>query len=115
MCELIAFFLLQLLEAATVQHIFMNNYQLCTEISETVLHHFIHCLATHGRHVQYLEFLHTIIKAEGKYVKKCQDMTMTEVGLLHCSPHRTMVIMILVHSDTNSLPLSLVPLPSLSL
>ncbi|MGH0141734.1 UNVERIFIED_CONTAM: hypothetical protein FKN15_031691 [Acipenser sinensis] len=70
---------LQLLEAATVQHIFMNNYQLCTEISETVLHHFIHCLATHGRHVQYLEFLHTIIKAEGKYVKKCQDMTMTEL------------------------------------
>ncbi|MGH0141198.1 UNVERIFIED_CONTAM: hypothetical protein FKN15_010726 [Acipenser sinensis] len=68
-----------LLEAATVQHIFMNNYQLCTEISETVLHHFIHCLATHGRHVQYLEFLHTIIKAEGKYVKKCQDMTMTEL------------------------------------
>ncbi|KAK1152141.1 hypothetical protein AOXY_G31363 [Acipenser oxyrinchus oxyrinchus] len=68
-----------LLEAETVQHIFMNNYQLCTEISETVLHHFIHCLATHGRHVQYLEFLHTIIKAEGKYVKKCQDMTMTEL------------------------------------
>jgi hypothetical protein len=44
-----------------------------------VLQHFIHCLATHGRHVQYLNFLHTIIKAEGKYVKKCQDMIMTEV------------------------------------
>ncbi|KAJ8386368.1 hypothetical protein AAFF_G00170730 [Aldrovandia affinis] len=68
-----------LLEAETVQHIFSNNYQLCTEISETVLQHFIHCLATHGRHVQYLNFLHTIIKAEGKYVKKCQDMIMTEL------------------------------------
>ncbi|XP_034721722.1 inositol 1,4,5-trisphosphate receptor type 3-like, partial [Etheostoma cragini] len=67
-----------LLEAETVQHIFCNNYQLCSEISESVLHHFIHCLATHGRHVQYLNFLHTIIKAEGKYVKKCQDMIMTE-------------------------------------
>lgn len=62
-----------------MQHIFSNNYQLCSEISETVLHHFIHCLATHGRHIQYLNFLHTIIKAEGKYVKKCQDMIMTEV------------------------------------
>ncbi|XP_071314904.1 inositol 1,4,5-trisphosphate-gated calcium channel ITPR3 isoform X2 [Trachinotus anak] len=68
-----------LLEAETVQHIFSNNYQLCTEISEGVLQHFIHCLATHGRHVQYLNFLHTIIKAEGKYVKKCQDMIMTEL------------------------------------
>uniref|UniRef100_A0A8B9LAA2 Inositol 1,4,5-trisphosphate receptor n=1 Tax=Astyanax mexicanus TaxID=7994 RepID=A0A8B9LAA2_ASTMX len=67
------------LEAETVQFIFSNNYQLCTEISETVLQHFIHCLATHGRHVQYLNFLHTIIKAEGKYVKKCQDMIMTEL------------------------------------
>lgn len=69
----------QVLEAETVQHIFSNNFLLCTEISETVLQHFIHCLATHGRHVQYLNFLHTIIKAEGKYVKKCQDMIMTEV------------------------------------
>ncbi|XP_064155906.1 inositol 1,4,5-trisphosphate receptor type 3 isoform X1 [Anguilla rostrata] len=68
-----------LLEAETVQHVFSNNYQLCTEISEAVLQHFIHCLATHGRHVQYLNFLHTIIKAEGKYVKKCQDMIMTEL------------------------------------
>ncbi|XP_030639388.1 inositol 1,4,5-trisphosphate-gated calcium channel ITPR3 [Chanos chanos] len=68
-----------LLEAETVQHIFSNNYQLCTEINESVLQHFINCLATHGRHVQYLNFLHTIIKAEGKYVKKCQDMIMTEL------------------------------------
>uniref|UniRef100_A0A8C9SUD7 Inositol 1,4,5-trisphosphate receptor n=1 Tax=Scleropages formosus TaxID=113540 RepID=A0A8C9SUD7_SCLFO len=68
-----------LLEAETVQHIFSNNYQLCSEISESVLQHFIHCLATHGRHVQYLNFLHTIIKAEGKYIKKCQDMIMTEL------------------------------------
>ncbi|XP_056279702.1 inositol 1,4,5-trisphosphate receptor type 3 isoform X2 [Pseudoliparis swirei] len=68
-----------LLEAETVQHIFCNNYQLCSEISESILQHFVHCLATHGRHVQYLYFLHTIIKAEGKYVKKCQDMIMTEL------------------------------------
>uniref|UniRef100_UPI00398F4F09 inositol 1,4,5-trisphosphate-gated calcium channel ITPR3 isoform X3 n=1 Tax=Pristiophorus japonicus TaxID=55135 RepID=UPI00398F4F09 len=68
-----------LLETETMQHIFMNNYQLCSEISETVLQHFVQCSATHGRHVKYLDFLHTIIKAEGKYVKKCQDMVMTEL------------------------------------
>uniref|UniRef100_A0A452DXP2 Inositol 1,4,5-trisphosphate receptor n=1 Tax=Capra hircus TaxID=9925 RepID=A0A452DXP2_CAPHI len=68
-----------LLEAETLQHIFLNNYQLCSEVGEPVLQHFVHLLATHGRHVQYLDFLHTVIKAEGKYVKKCQDMVMTEL------------------------------------
>lgn len=69
----------QLLEAETMRHIFMNNYQLCNEISDRVVHHFVHCIETHGRHVQYLKFLETIVKADGKYVKKCQDKVMTEV------------------------------------
>ncbi|XP_046889429.1 inositol 1,4,5-trisphosphate receptor type 2 [Hypomesus transpacificus] len=68
-----------LLEAETMRHIFMNNYYLCNEISERVVHHFVHCIETHGRHVQYLRFLQTIVKADGKYVKKCQDKVMTEL------------------------------------
>uniref|UniRef100_A0A3Q0QQ57 Inositol 1,4,5-trisphosphate receptor n=1 Tax=Amphilophus citrinellus TaxID=61819 RepID=A0A3Q0QQ57_AMPCI len=68
-----------LLEAETMRHIFMNNYQLCNEISDRVVHHFVHCIETHGRHVQYLRFLQTIVKADGKYVKKCQDKVMTEL------------------------------------
>ncbi|XP_072241680.1 inositol 1,4,5-trisphosphate-gated calcium channel ITPR2 isoform X2 [Leuresthes tenuis] len=68
-----------LLEAETLRHIFMNNYQLCNEISDRVVHHFVHCIETHGRHVQYLRFLQTIVKADGKYVKKCQDKVMTEL------------------------------------
>lgn len=64
-----------------MRHIFMNNYHLCNEISERVVQHFVHCIETHGRHVEYLRFLQTIVKADGKYVKKCQDMVMTEVGL----------------------------------
>jgi len=71
----------QLLEAETLRHIFMNNYQLCNEISDRVVHHFVHCIETHGRHVQYLRFLQTIVKADGKYVKKCQDKVMTEVRI----------------------------------
>ncbi|CAL8263789.1 unnamed protein product [Merluccius merluccius] len=68
-----------LLEAETMRHIFMNNYQLCNDISDRVVHHFVHCIETHGRHVQYLKFLQTIVKADGKYVKKCQDKVMTEL------------------------------------
>uniref|UniRef100_A0A8C8AP82 Inositol 1,4,5-trisphosphate receptor n=1 Tax=Otus sunia TaxID=257818 RepID=A0A8C8AP82_9STRI len=68
-----------LLEAESMRHIFMNNYLLCNEISERVVQHFVHCIETHGRHVEYLRFLQTIVKADGKYVKKCQDMVMTEL------------------------------------
>uniref|UniRef100_A0A7N4NHZ2 Inositol 1,4,5-trisphosphate receptor n=1 Tax=Sarcophilus harrisii TaxID=9305 RepID=A0A7N4NHZ2_SARHA len=68
-----------LLEAETMRHIFMNNYHLCNEISERVVQHFVRCIETHGRHVEYLRFLQTIVKADGKYVKKCQDMVMTEL------------------------------------
>lgn len=71
----------QLLEAETMRHIFMNNNQLCNEISDRVVHHFVHCIETHGRHIQYLRFLQTIVKCEGKYMKKCQDKVMTEVGV----------------------------------
>ncbi|CAB1313636.1 unnamed protein product, partial [Coregonus sp. 'balchen'] len=69
----------KLLEAETMRHIFMNNFHLCNEISDRVVHHFVHCIETHGRHVQYLKFLQTIVKADGKYVKKCQDKVMTEL------------------------------------
>lgn len=64
-----------------MRHIFMNNYQLCHEISDRVIHHFVHCIETHGRHVQYLRFLQTIVRADGKFVKKCQDKVMTEVWM----------------------------------
>lgn len=69
----------QILEATTMQHIFMNNFQLCSEINERVVQHFVHCTETHGRHVQYLKFLQTIVKAENKSIKKCQDIVMAEV------------------------------------
>lgn len=66
-----------------MQHIFMNNFQLCSEINERVVQHFVHCIETHGRSVHYLKFLQTIVKAENKFIKKCQDIVMAEV----CGPH----------------------------
>ncbi|XP_056373589.1 inositol 1,4,5-trisphosphate receptor type 2 isoform X2 [Hyla sarda] len=68
-----------LLEAETMRHIFMNNYHLCNEVSDRVVQHFVHCVETHGRHVEYLRFLQTVVKADGKYVKKSQDVVMTEL------------------------------------
>uniref|UniRef100_A0A7N8X3U9 Inositol 1,4,5-trisphosphate receptor n=1 Tax=Mastacembelus armatus TaxID=205130 RepID=A0A7N8X3U9_9TELE len=68
-----------ILEAITMQHIFMNNFQLCSEINERVVQHFVHCIETHGRNVQYLKFLQTIVKAENKFIKKCQDIVMAEL------------------------------------
>lgn len=48
-------------------------------MNEKVIQHFVHCIESHGRHVQYLKFLQTIVKAEGQFIRKCQDMVMQEV------------------------------------
>lgn len=70
----------QLLEAQTMCAIFKDNVALCNEVTERVVQHFVHLIETHGKHVQYLQFLQTIVKAEGGYNRKCQDMVMQEVG-----------------------------------
>ncbi|KAG7164639.1 Inositol 1-4,5-trisphosphate receptor-like [Homarus americanus] len=69
-----------LLEAKTVCAVFKDNSHLCNEVSERVIQHFIHCIETHGRHVQYLKFLQTIVKAEGQFLRRSQDMVMQEVS-----------------------------------
>jgi hypothetical protein len=68
-----------LLEALTVCAIFQDNAQLCSELSDKVVQHFVHCIETHGRYVEYLHFLQTIVKAEGQFIRKCQDMVMQEL------------------------------------
>ncbi|EDV24936.1 uncharacterized protein TRIADDRAFT_56365 [Trichoplax adhaerens] len=69
----------KLLEAETARSIFLNNSNLCNEITERVVQHFVHCIETHGRHVQYLKFLQTIVKAESQYIRKTQDLVMAEL------------------------------------
>nr|AAC61691.1 inositol 1,4,5-trisphosphate receptor [Panulirus argus] len=68
-----------LLEAKTVCAVFKDNSHLCSEVSERVIQHFIHCIETHGRHVQYLKFLQTIVKAEGQFLRRSQDIVMQEL------------------------------------
>lgn len=59
--------------------IFKDNTLLCNEISEQVIHHFVRSIETHGRHVEYLQFLRTIVKSEGQVVRKCQNLVMQEL------------------------------------
>ncbi|ETN62332.1 inositol 1,4,5-trisphosphate receptor [Anopheles darlingi] len=68
-----------ILEAETVCSIFKDNLNLCNEVSDKVVQHFVHCVEIHGRHVEYLKFLQTIIKAENQFIRKCQDMVMQEL------------------------------------
>ncbi|XP_031843317.1 inositol 1,4,5-trisphosphate receptor isoform X6 [Nomia melanderi] len=66
-------------EAQTVCSIFQDNSTLCNEVSAKVIQHFVHCIETHGKHVQYLKFLQTIVKAENQFIRKCQEMVMQEM------------------------------------
>lgn len=68
-----------ILEAETVCAIFKDNTSLCNEVNEKVVQHFVHCIEIHGRHVEYLKFLQTIIKSENQFIRKCQDMVMQEL------------------------------------
>ena len=85
-------FSFQLLEAETARAIFQDNMQLCNEVTERVIQHFVHCIETHGRHVQYLRFLQTIVKSEGNYIRKCQDLVMAEVGKTHAHVEYSIII-----------------------
>ena len=68
------------METQTCTAIFQDNEDLANEISDNVIQHFVHCIETNGRHVQYLKFLQTVVKTEGNYIRKTQDMVMGEVG-----------------------------------
>lgn len=65
-----------------MRHIYLDNIQLCTEVTDKVVQHFAHCIATQGKHVQYLKFLQTLVKADGQFIRRTQDMVMTEVNIL---------------------------------
>ena len=58
-----------LLEAQTMCAIFQDNATLCGDVSEKVVQHFVHCIESNGRHVQYLKFLQTIVRTENQYIR----------------------------------------------
>lgn len=70
------------MEAETVRYIFNENLALCNEVTERVVQQIVHSIEQHGRHVNYLRLLQTLLKAEGQLVRKTQDVIMSEVGRL---------------------------------
>lgn len=70
---------LGLLEAETVRYIFNENLALCNEVTERVVQQIVHSIEQHGRHVNYLRLLQTLLKAEGQLVRKTQDVIMSEL------------------------------------
>ena len=72
---------MQLIKTETVCAIFKDNIQLCNEVTEQLVQEFVHSIETNGHHTEYLKFLQTIVKANGTYIRKCQDTVMSEVGL----------------------------------
>ena len=75
----------QLLEAETVRAIFLDNKALCSEVSTSVVQHFVRATAR-CRHQQYIKLLQSIIKPKGSLIRKCQDMVMSEVSRFHLVP-----------------------------
>lgn len=58
-----------LLEAQSMCAIFQDNADLCGDVSEKVIQHFVHCIESHGKHVQYLKFLQTIVRTENQFIR----------------------------------------------
>ena len=58
--------------------------QLCLCVTDTIIQHYVRCIESDGLHVEYLVFLQTVVKSEGQYLRKCQDIVMQEVGFLGC-------------------------------
>lgn len=62
-----------------MRHIFLDNADLCVKVTDNVVQHFIHAIQKE-RHVKYLYFLQTVVKAEETHLRRIQDMVMQEVG-----------------------------------
>ncbi|XP_023342605.1 inositol 1,4,5-trisphosphate receptor, partial [Eurytemora carolleeae] len=67
------------LDAKTMCAIFQDNAVLCNEVNENIVQHFVHCIDSFGKHVQYLRFLQTIVHTENQFIRRCQDLVMQEL------------------------------------
>lgn len=62
-----------------MRYIFNENLALCNEVTDRVIQQIVHSIEQHGRHVNYLKLLQTLLKAEGQLIRKTQDVIMSEV------------------------------------
>ena len=62
-----------------MRHIFLENRQLCENVEDRIIQHFVHCIESHGRYVQYLQLLLTFVHSDGRSLRKVQQSVMVEV------------------------------------
>lgn len=60
----------------TVSGIFLNNLELCSQVSRNTVHTVVSAIESNGRRVSYLNFLQSIVKAEGQTVRNSQNLVM---------------------------------------
>ena len=70
---------LQIIQTVTLQEIFHDNAQLCSEVTEAEVQHFINCTEK-ARNVKYIQFLQTVVVG-AKGNRRVQEMVMNEVGV----------------------------------
>lgn len=63
----------------TVRSIFEGNYDLCSEVTPHVVQHFISCIENQGENVEYIRALQALVYADNRFVKKTQDLIVSEV------------------------------------
>ncbi|ESN99826.1 hypothetical protein HELRODRAFT_123029, partial [Helobdella robusta] len=73
-----------ILECETACFIYKDNANLCANLSQSTVQHYITCIEKYGRKSEYLKFLQIIVRSETYvYHRKAQDMIMT--GLMDSS------------------------------
>ncbi|GAU93572.1 hypothetical protein RvY_05495 [Ramazzottius varieornatus] len=66
-------------ECMTVRSIFEGNYDLCSEVTPHVVQHFISCIENQGENVEYIRALQALVYADNRFVKKTQDLIVSEL------------------------------------
>ncbi|PAA74143.1 hypothetical protein BOX15_Mlig001931g6 [Macrostomum lignano] len=66
-------------EAETCTAIFRDNKRLCLEVPDRLIQHFVRAIESQGRHVAYLQFLQTLVRCDGQYIRRSQDLVMSEL------------------------------------
>lgn len=62
-----------------MRSIFEGNLNLCADVSENVISHFVSCIENQGKHVEYLKTLQALVCEDSDSLKRVQDTIVTEV------------------------------------
>ena len=59
--------------ADTMRAIFLDNFELCSHVNKNTVDAVLAAIELNGRRVRYLQFLMTLVKADGQTVRRSVD------------------------------------------